>query len=334
MCGICGYLHFDRERPSEFGVIKKMADRLIHRGPDGEGFHLHRNLALGHRRLAIIDPALGHQPMYNDDKSIAIVFNGEIYNYLELRSELETLGHHFKTASDTEVIIRGYEQWGTGCLEKFNGAWAFTIWDNLQQRLFIARDRIGEKPLFYGEWDNTFIFGSEIKSILQYGIPVVPNTEMLKIYLSLGYIPAPHTYFNGIHKLMPGHFMLVTDRVSIHKYWDLPDIDEKDLITNKSDVYETFNALLNDSVKLRMRSDVPFGAMLSGGLDSSAIVSIMSALSPFPVETFTVGYKEKAYDERNLAAMVASAYHCNYNELLVSSKMIEEMYEKVLNHFD
>ena len=334
MCGICGFLHFDVQRPAGQAVIEKMTRKLVHRGPDGEGFHCRKNLALGHRRLAIIDIDLGIQPMYNDDRSIALVLNGEIYNYLEIRDELKALGHRFHTNSDTEVVIRAYEQWGTGCQEKFNGMWAFSIWDENQQRLFISRDRIGEKPLFYAIYDNTFIFGSEIKSIMAYGIPVQANTEMLKLYLSLGYVPAPYCYFKHVNKLSPGHYMLVTDQVSTHKYWDLPDITENDVISDKALVHKTFRELLEDSVMLRMRSDVPFGAMLSGGLDSSAVVGIMSGISKLPVETFTVGYNEKAYDERKLAAEVAAAYGCNYNELLVTSEVLEAMYSKVLKHFD
>ncbi len=311
-----------------------MTTRLVHRGPDGEGFHCAENLALGHRRLAIIDLDLGIQPMFSDDMSIALVLNGEIYNYIEIRDELIKLGHRFKTQSDTEVVIRAYQQWGVDCHEKFNGMWAFALWDGPDQRLIVSRDRLGEKPLFHAIYDNTFIFGSEIKSLLAYGIPVEPNTEMLKIYLSLGYVPAPFSYFKNIHKLAPGHFLIVSDQVSVHKYWDLPDITEKDMITNKAEVYTTFRELLEDSVRLRMRSDVPFGAMLSGGLDSSTLVGMMAGVSKNPVETFTVGYKEKAYDERKLAAMVAAAYGCNYNELLVSAELLEAMYSKVLKHFD
>src|ERR1035437_9423609 len=245
----------------DLSVIKKMTDIISYRGPDGEGFYIHNNLAFGHRRLSIIDLNTGDQPMFSDDNSIAIIFNGEIYNYIELREELKKLGYRFKTNSDTEVIIKAYQHWGIECQNKFNGMWAFALWDESKQQLLLSRDRIGEKPLHYAIFNNTLIFGSEIKSIFAYGIPKIPNIELLEIYLSLGYIPAPYTFYKNIHKLKAGHCMIVCDGVvKEQQYWDLPEIDEDNMYSNRNEIYEQFESLLKDSIKIRMRSDVPYGA--------------------------------------------------------------------------
>lgn len=335
MCGIAGILHFDIERKADKTILNKMTDSISYRGPDGEGFYLQKNLGLGHRRLSIIDLSTGDQPMFNDDKSIVLVFNGEIYNYVELREELKKEGYLFKSSSDSEVIIKAYEKWGIDCQNKFNGMWAFALWDNSKQQLFLSRDRIGEKPLHYALFDNSFVFGSEIKSVLAYGIPKIPNYELLDIYLTLSYIPAPFTFFKNIHKLKPGHCLIIQDsNVQEHKYWDLPDIDENNMRTDKKNVYGSFSDLLTDSVKIRMRSDVPYGAFLSGGLDSSSIVSIMSKISTFPVETFTIGFKEKSYDERDLAAAVAKTFQTNHHEYIVEPDSFDESLNKIAYHYD
>ena len=335
MCGITGFLHFDRERKADPVVIKKMADTISHRGPDGEGYYLHENLALGHRRLSIIDLSTGDQPMFNEDKSIALIFNGEIYNYIELREELKKSGYHFQTTSDSEVIIKAYQEWGVECQNKFNGMWAFALWDDRKKQLLLSRDRIGEKPLHYAIFENTLIFGSEIKTILTYGVPKIPNLELLEIYLTLSYIPAPFTFYKNIHKLKAGHCLVIHgDHVNEHQYWDLPEIDENNMLTNKNEVYENFESLFTDSVKIRMRSDVPYGAFLSGGLDSSSIVALMSKISSFPVETFTIGFKEKSYDERDLALIVANQFHTSHHESTVEPETFEESLNHVAYHYD
>lgn len=309
MCGIAGIFHFDSSRSVNELLLKKMTNCLSHRGPDGEGFFIKDSIGLGHRRLTIIDLSTGDQPMFNEDKSIAIIFNGEIYNYVELKDELKKLGCKFFTNSDTEVIIRAYQTWGVDCQNKLNGMWAFALWDERKNQLFISRDRIGEKPLFYSVHDNTFLLGSEIKSILAYGIPKIPNLELTELYLTLGYIPAPYTFYKNISKLRAGHYLIVSpNSVQEKKYWDLPEIDEGNMISDKKTVNETFENLLKDSVKIRMRSDVPFGAFLSGGLDSASIVALMSEISREKVQTFTIGFKEKMFDERKLAALVAEKF--------------------------
>jgi asparagine synthase (glutamine-hydrolysing) len=334
MCGIAGILHFG-SRPVSRALLQSMTTAVTHRGPDEEGVYLDGNVGLGHRRLSIIDLSTGQQPMLSDDRSAVITFNGEIYNYVELKNELLELGCRFHTESDTEVILRAYETWGVECQNRFNGMWAFALWDARKQQLFVSRDRIGEKPLHYAVYDDTFLFGSEIKSILAYGVPAEARMELLEIYLMLGYIPAPHTFYQRIHKLRPGHFLLINDgKVAEHEYWSFPQIDEREMLLDKSTVYAEFSHLLGDSVKIRMRSHVPFGAFLSGGLDSSSIVSLMSQNTEHPVETFTIGFKEKLFDERALANQVAAAFHTKHHEHLVEPDTFEESLQKVLHHYD
>lgn len=335
MCGITGYLHFNNSLTADSVLLKKMTDCIAYRGPDGEGFYLKDNLALGHRRLSIIDLSTGDQPMFSDDGKIALVFNGEIYNYIELKEELIQLGHQFKTHSDTEVLIRSYEQWGYDCQNKFNGMWAFALWDENKKELFLSRDRIGEKPLHYAAHDNTFIFGSEIKCMLQYGVPKEIRTELIEIYLTLTNIPAPDTFYKNIFKLMPGHYLVVKDgQVSEKAYWTFPQVNEADMITDKELVYETFETLLNDAVKIRMRCDVPFGAFLSGGLDSSAIVSLMAKNTTHPVKTFTIGFDNKDFDESALAKEVSVKFKTEHFRGTVLPEDLMAAVEKVFLHTD
>jgi asparagine synthase (glutamine-hydrolysing) len=312
-----------------------MTRALSHRGPDGEGYYEDGNVGLGHRRLAVIDLATGSQPMYSADKKVALVFNGEIYNYLELREELKKLGHEFATASDTEVILAAYQQWGFECQQKFNGMWAFAIWDSRQRQLFISRDRIGEKPLHYAVGDETFVFGSEIKCLLAYGVEPKPAMELLNVYLSLGYVPAPYTLYAGIFRLPPGHYLLVRDgRIQDCSYWDLPDIRESDLRSDAKRIHVEFEECFLDAVRLRMRSDVPYGAFLSGGLDSASVVAAMAAQSSLPVETFTIGFAERAFDERHLARDVAERFRTSHHERMAAPEIFDESLRKVLLHFD
>lgn len=335
MCGIVGFLHFDSERKSDSFIVKKMTDSISYRGPDGEGFYIHNNLALGHRRLSIIDLSTGDQPMFNQDKSIALVFNGEIYNYIELREELQKDGYHFNTVSDSEVIIKAYEKWGIDCQNKFNGMWAFALWDENKKQLLLSRDRIGEKPLHYSVYENTLIFGSEIKSVVAYGMPKVPNLELLDIYLTLSYIPSPFTFFKNIYKLKPGHCLIIQNaNLKESKYWDLPEIEEDNMICKKNEVNDNFTNIFTDSVKIRMRSDVPYGAFLSGGLDSSSIVSIMSSISSFPVQTFTIGFKERAFDERGLALEVSKKFKTNHHEYIVAPGSFDRSLNNICYHYD
>lgn len=335
MCGITGIVHFNRDRRVDEKTLIRMSDTLSHRGPDGSGIYISENLGLGHRRLSIIDLNTGDQPQYNDNKSLAIVFNGEIYNYVELREELKILGHHFRTNSDTEVIIRAYEQWGIDCQKRFNGMWAFALWDERNQRLFISRDRLGEKPLYYAIVDDTFLFGSEIKAILAYGISFKPNFELTELFLSLGYIPAPYSFYKNIYKLHAGSSLIVRDNyVTETKYWDIPNIEEANITEDKQAVYERFEELFSDSVRIRMRSDVPFGAFLSGGLDSASVVAAMTRVSSAPVHTYTIGFEDAEYDERSLAGDVAKRFTTSHTELVVKPDSFTESLNRVLHHFD
>ena len=335
MCGIAGIVHFESDRGVEPETLRRMTRVLAHRGPDGEGLYVAGNVGLGHRRLAIIDLSTGNQPMLSKDQSLALVFNGEIYNYLELKEELKCLGHRFSTTSDTEVILCAYEEWGFECQKKFNGMWAFALWDARQKHLFLSRDRIGEKPLHFTLCDNSFLFGSEIKSLLAYGTKFDPAMHLLHVYLSFGWVPAPHTFYKGISKLLPGHFLVVKNgETKEHVYWELPAVPEEHMRKDAARIYEEFENQFADSVKIRMRSDVPFGAFLSGGLDSSSVVAAMTEQGRLPVETFTIGFAERSFDERKLAKQVADKLHTRHYEQLAEPETFDEALKKIAFHFD
>ena len=335
MCGISGIVYLRGDKKVSLKTLKTMTSVVAHRGPDGEGFYINENIGLGHRRLSIIDLSTGDQPIYSSDKSLVLVFNGEIYNYIEIREELKKLGYNFLTKSDSEVIIKAYEEWGIECQNKFNGMWAFALWDDKNKLLFISRDRMGVKPLYYSIYNNTFSFASELKSILSIIPDMEKNLSVIGLYLTLSYIPAPHSFYKNIFKLEPGCCLLLKDgNYKISRYWDLPDIDEQDLINDKNRVYEKFDYLFKDSVKIRMRSDVPYGAFLSGGLDSTSVVAIMSELSSYPVETFTIGFKEKAFDESDLANEAANKFSTNHHQGTVEHDVFLHSLEKVVHFYD
>jgi asparagine synthase (glutamine-hydrolysing) len=335
MCGITGIFHFDQDRTVDRALLTKMTDVIRHRGPDGEGYYIKGSIGLGHRRLSIIDLQTGDQPMFNDNKSIVLVLNGEIYNYIELKEELKKLGHSFRTTSDTEVVIRAYEEWGIDCQERFNGMWAFALWDENKQQLLLSRDRIGEKPLNYSVTDQTLIFSSEIKSLFEFGLPKNIRLELIEIYLVMTNIPGPDTFYKDINKLKPGHFLIAnSEGIKEFKYWDLPDIEENNMLSNKAKIYEEFSALFEDAVRIRMRCDVPYGAFLSGGLDSSSIVALMSKISSHPVETFTIGFPEKDFDESSLASEVAKKFHTNHHPGTVSPTNLSDAVISAISHFD
>jgi len=334
MCAIAGIIN-STSRPVGREVLERMTASMRHRGPDAAGVYVEDNIGLGHCRLAIIDLATGDQPMQNQGATIAITFNGEIYNYIELRKELESLGRKFKTDSDTEVALQAYEEWGIECQSRFNGMWAFAIWDSRNKSMFLSRDRCGEKPLYYSNYNGSFYFGSEAKSLLKAGVPDDKNLEYLELYLTLGYIPAPYSFYKCINKLQPGHYIIVRENhVAVKQYWSFPQIAENEMRTDMSRIYEEFNYLLRDSVEIRMRCDVPFGAFLSGGMDSASIVALMSDVSDYPVETFTIGFDEKGYDERELASSVAKKYQTNHREFTVDKDDFDNALESTLYHYD
>lgn len=343
MCGIAGIYrspNSNKTSPDAGDVLGRMLDAIVHRGPDDEGRLQDRELHFGMRRLSIIDLAEGQQPIFDESGRYAVVFNGEIYNYRELRADLIAKGHRFKTNSDTEVIVHLFEDHREGCLEYLRGMFGIAIWDNERRELFIARDRMGVKPLYYTESQGDFLFASEIKALLQHPeVSAQPNLEGISAYLSLKYTPAPHTMFAGIQSLPPGHFMWVGRRgVKIQQYWDLPfAMETKPTATKISDeeYEERLLTLLRESVHLRLRSDVPFGAFLSGGLDSSTIVALMAQELSTPVKTFSVGFgDERDPDELPYAQAVADHFGCEHFTLKITSADFLQYADKVLWHLD
>ncbi len=306
MCGIVGYLNLNGKPldPAD-SYLPQMCKSIGHRGPDEEGMKILGPLAIGMTRLSIIDVATGQQPIANEDGSIWIVFNGEIYNFQELQKRVIRLGHKLRTKSDTEVIVHLYEEYGTDCLQLLEGMFSFALWDSRQETLFIARDRMGEKPLHWAIFDGQFIFGSELKALL-----VHPKTRRqlnlaaLEKYLALEYVPAPESIFEDIHKLLPGHFMLIRNgQLKISNYWT-PKV-ESDLSISEADASARLIELLDRSTMLRLISDVPLGVFLSGGIDSSSIAALAQAHSHNPLKTFSIGFAEPSFDESEYAATVA-----------------------------
>lgn len=335
MCGIAGILCGDPAAAVDREQLGRMVSIIRHRGPDGEGLHLAPGIGLGHRRLAIIDPAAGHQPMVDAGTGNVIVYNGEVYNYVEIRSELEGRGHRFTTHSDTEVILKAYVEWGVDCLERFNGMWAFALWDAGRRRLFLARDRLGIKPLHYCRDGDRLLFASEMKSLFAAGVPRRPDLSLLDVYLAFGYVPAPHSFFDGVRKLPPGHLLLAeAGRIEVRRWWDLPHVEAGAMRRDAAAVDEEFAALLGDAVRISMRSDVPFGAFLSGGLDSSSVVTLMARQTPLPVQTFTIGFDDAEFDERALAREVALRAGTRHHEATVVPDDLDEALQKVAFHYD
>lgn len=336
MCGITGVLNFDASRPSPTQWLDRMLQLIHHRGPDEEGRLCDGPLAMGMRRLSIIDLADGQQPIFDESGRYGVVFNGEIYNYRELREQLIARGHTLVTHSDTEVIVHLYEEMGADCVDELRGMFAFAIWDREDRTLFLARDRMGIKPLYFHRDHDTLIFGSEVKSILSHpSVSACLDHESLATYLSLKFVPAPRTLFAGIESLPPAHCMVVRDgEVSIRRYWDVSYAKNPEP-KSEDDYADELDEKLREAIRLRLRSDVPFGAFLSGGIDSSLIVAIMSQLMDEPVKTFSVGFSGGPDpDELPYAKMVADRYHCEHHTLTVTGKDFLDYAESVLWHLD
>ena len=333
MCGICGIVS-KKNVSINSEEIGKMCSTLVHRGPDDEGIYTSDSIGLGMRRLKVIDLDTGHQPVHNENKTIWIVFNGEIYNYQELRKTLEQLGHSFYTKSDTEVIIHLYEEYGVNAPKYLNGMFCFAIWDSNKQQILIARDRLGIKQLYFYEDEQQIIFGSEIKAILSNStVEKNLNIKAFRDYFSFLYVPAPHTIYSKINKLPPASTMLIRDgKIKISKYWSLK-YDENYL--SGKDAINCIIEQLTKSIKYRMISDVPIGAYLSGGIDSSIIVAIMSSLTTKPIETFSIIWDQAsgAFDERKYAKEVSCIYNTNHHEFLVKPD-IEEITTNIIECFD
>ncbi len=328
MCGICGFNWSDEQ------LVTKMTGTIAHRGPDQEGIYCDENYSLGHRRLSIIDLSeQGRQPMFNEDSSVCLVFNGEIYNFLELRKDLLSKGHIFKGRSDSEVIIHSYEEYGADCVKHLRGMFAFAIYDIAKKSLFLARDRIGIKPLYYYHKGGRFIFSSEIKSILEdRNVEREVNLQALYDYLGFEFVPAPQTMFKDILKLPAGHYLeLQQGEFKITRYWDLKMGGSENI--SFGEAVERQKELLEDAVKSHLMSDVPLGVFLSGGLDSSAIVAMMRKHISGPLKTFTIGYQDKSFSELDYAAIVAK--HCETeHQVLMLDDIRPEYVEKTLYHLD
>jgi asparagine synthase (glutamine-hydrolysing) len=333
MCGISGIATFKESGVPE-GMIQKVTDALRHRGPDDDGYFRDPDgkAALGHRRLSIIDLSSGHQPIFNEDGRIAIVFNGEIYNYLELRTELEQKGHTFSTRSDTEAIVHLYEEMGPDCVHRLRGMFAFALWDGHREALFLARDRVGKKPLYYAHVNGVLYFASEIQAL--YEVPEIPKEldyEAIDLYLTYSYIPSPHSIYRSIRKLPPAHRLLFNaDGLTVSRYWR-PDYRPKSRLSYEDAKGELLR-IFADAVRLRMISDVPLGAFLSGGVDSSAVVAQMSRLSNRPVKTFSIGFPDKEYNELAYAGEVARLYKTDHQEFMVEPSRLDVLSE-VVRHY-
>jgi asparagine synthase (glutamine-hydrolysing) len=325
MCGICGLAYEDPSRKLPEGLIDRMTDTLEHRGPDDRGTFEEEGVGLGHRRLSIIDlSAAGRQPMANEDGSLLLVFNGEIYNFRELRRDLRARGHVFSSRTDTEVILHLYEEKGEACLAELRGMFAFALWDRRRRRLFAARDRAGQKPLVWAELDGTVLFASELKALLEEpSFPKEVDPSAVHHYLTYQYIPSPLTIFRRARKLPAAHYLTWDGgRVKTERYWSLHYVPKLRLGSLQA-YSERFLEIFDEAVRLRLVSDVPLGAFLSGGVDSSAVVASMSRASAAPVKTFSIGFSEKDYDEVRFARKVAERYGTEHEEMVVEPKALE-----------
>ena len=339
MCGIAGFVDLwdatsIRSAEERAVSLDRMCRIIRHRGPDDQGVMLKPGVALGMRRLAIIDLVTGHQPISGEDGSVTIVFNGEIYNFQETKPKLEARGHTFKTHSDTEAIVHAYEEHGPACLKELRGMFAFAIWDDKAQSLFVARDRAGKKPLYYTTTSSgTFVFGSELKTLLEHpDVERELNPLALDAYFTLGYVPDPLSIFRNIHKLPPGHYLTFTKgRVDVQQYWDFDFREEPK--RSEADYVAELRDLLDESVRLRLISDVPLGAFLSGGIDSSTVVGLMARHMGQPVKTFSIGFHEDSYNELEYARLTAKKFGTDHHEFFVTPDICA-IVDELVWHFD
>ncbi|MBC7334102.1 MAG: asparagine synthase (glutamine-hydrolyzing), partial [Actinobacteria bacterium] len=327
MCGICGFNWNDEK------LIQRMVEKIRHRGPDAKGVKTFPNFSIGNARLSILDLSVrGNQPMSTEDGKLWIVYNGEVYNFPEVKKELQNKGYNFKSNTDTEVVLKSYQEYGPQCLEKLNGMFAFAIWDEKKNELFLARDRIGIKPLYYYFKDGKLIFGSEIKSILEAGcVKKEINLQSMYYYLGYEFVPAPDTMFKNIYKLPQGHYAIFKNgNLQIQEYWDLKFSPE---ITDEEEAVDKVYNVLEESVKRHLISDVPLGVFLSGGLDSSTVVAFVSRFYPNKLQTFSIGYEDKTFSELSYAKIVSDFFGTEHNVLMIEPVSPEDI-ERSLYHLD
>ena len=324
MCGICGIYNFGSGAPVEMATLRAATRALAHRGPDDEGFHVDRAVGLGNRRLSILDLAGGHQPISNEDATVWISFNGEIYNYRELGQELVRSGHRLATVSDTETIVHLYEDRGPDCLQHLRGIFAFALWDKNRRRLLLARDRLGVKPLFYKLEADRIFFASELRALRLFNtVPFETDAQATYDFFAFRYVPAPKTLYRGVRKLLPGHYLEVGPQgAHTRKYWDVPEAEDE--AGSTPEFAEAALAKLRESVRLRLVSDVPLGVFLSGGTDSSAVVALMSELGHRPLRTFSVGFSNSDYDESPYAQRVAERYGTEHRAITVGPENLRQ----------
>ena len=324
MCGIAGIVSSEGLRADDRERAIAMRDVIAHRGPDDAGLFVDGHAALAHRRLSIVDLAAGHQPLANEDESIRIVFNGEIYNHAEVRPQLESAGHRYRTRSDTETIVHAYEEWGDAGVHRLRGMFAFAIWDARRRRLLLARDRLGVKPLYWAMAGDRLLFGSEIKAILESGlVPAAANEDALPELLGTRYLSGTETLFKGIHRLQPGHLLVFENAaISIRPSWDIPATGPAAELSRLGDgeLVQRFRALLEEAVRIRLMADVPLGMFLSGGLDSSAIAALMAGMIDRPLQTFSVAFKERAFSELDYARQVSTAIRADAHEIVIDDE--------------
>lgn len=336
MCGITGLVHFNKDKVVVPAILKNMSDSICHRGPDDEGHYIHQNVGLGFRRLSIIDLSTGHQPLSNQNDSIFIVFNGEIYNYQEQRDKLKQKGYSFKTSTDTEVILHLYQEYGVNCLQYLRGMFAFAIWDNNKEQMFCARDRFGIKPFYYYTNKEKFVFGSEIKAILKSDdIDKTISIDALDSYFAFGYITSDLSIYKNIKKLQPAHYLLLSIKdkptIEIKRYWEIHF--DPDYSKSENGWQDEIEECFSETVKLHMISDVPLGAFLSGGIDSSSVVAMMGRNSDRPVKTFSIGFKEQKFNELKYAREIADKYGCEHHEQIVEPESVN-LLSLLVNAYD
>lgn len=316
MCGITGIFDLNGRRAVNRALLEAMNQTQFHRGPDEGGVHLEPGVGLAHRRLSIIDLSGGQQPLFNEDETVVVTYNGEIYNFPELTGELKQAGHTFRTHCDTEVIVHAWEQWGEACVERFRGMFAFAVWDRNRETLFLARDRLGIKPLYYGQLpDGHLIFASELKALMAHpDLPRSIDPYAVEDYFAYGYVPEPRSIFKAVHKLSPGHTLTIkrgqAALPSPRQYWDVPFASVGNL--SEADAAQELTERLREAVRIRLEAEVPLGSFLSGGVDSSAVVAMMAGLSNDPVQTCSIGFEDKAFDESDYAAQIARRYHTDH----------------------